>query len=207
MNEECLRAQQTLSEASDGVSVTAEDLKNAKAHCAACDECLAYVSALAALKKTPPPVAPEGLSDQVIAAVRAEAEQMEAEKIAAAALLASQAEQSAADAASGYPASGAESTAPRPAIRADNWKSWAPWAAAATVVLLIAGFAVMRGAAFIGGGDDAARSDSRTFERRGTSLRGRGVGSAGRRSCGDRRQPGRCRGRRVHRFRRVGLQL
>jgi hypothetical protein len=152
MSDECLRAQQVLSEASDGVAVSADDLKNAKAHCAACDACLSYVSALAALKKAPAPTAPEGLADTVIAAVNEDAERIEAEKVAAAALLAAQTEAAAPAPAQGEGAA-PEEAASRPSIRADNWKSWAPWAAAATVVLVIAGFAVMRGASFIAGND------------------------------------------------------
>jgi hypothetical protein len=148
-----MRAQQTLSEASDGVQISAEALRDAKAHCAACDSCLAYVSALAAIKKAPAPRAPEGTVSSVMAAVNEEIERQKAEEAAAAALLAAQAagaKESALD-------DGSELVALEPVPRRDlgpyNWKGWAPWAAAAAVVFVLAGFAVMQGARFIAGTD------------------------------------------------------
>jgi len=160
MKDECLHAQETLSQASDGVAVRAEDLRNAKVHCAACDECLAYVSALAALKKTPSPTAPPELADRVIAAVHAEAEQIDAEEAAATALLAAQADTMTGnmDAEEIDPAA-MLAAEPRPSVGPDSWKGWAPYAAAAAVLLVVAGFAVMQGARFISGTGDTASSD------------------------------------------------
>lgn len=155
MSDECLRSQQVLSEASDGLPVSAEELRNAKAHCAACDECLAYVSGLAALKKSPAPKAPVGLADQVITAVVEDAEEAKAAAAAAAALLAAQTTQAVEVDENGTVTPSAEA-APRKDAGPYSWKAWAPWAGAAAVLLVVAGFAVMQGARFIAGGGNEA---------------------------------------------------
>lgn len=153
MSDECLKSQQTLSEASDGLPVSAEDLRDAKAHCAACSDCLAYVSGLAAVKKSPSPKAPEGLVDTVMGAVREEAERAKAEAAAAEALLAAQS----AEAAEGVDEGDIipiPEAAPRKDMGPYSWKAWAPWAGAAAVLLVVAGIAVMQGARFIAGTGD-----------------------------------------------------
>jgi len=70
---ECLEAQQLISAAIDGESIDAEELALAKAHCAACEGCGAFVRALVAMRRAPAPEPPADLADRVVARVREEA--------------------------------------------------------------------------------------------------------------------------------------
>jgi len=70
---ECLEAQQLISAAIDGESLDAEELALAKAHCAACEGCGAFVRALVMMRRAPAPEPPAGLADRVVARVREEA--------------------------------------------------------------------------------------------------------------------------------------
>ena len=163
MNQDCIDAQQTLSSASDGFPVTAEELKSAKVHCAACSECMAFISGLAALKKSPPPTAPAEIVTGVISAIRAEATAI-TERTLAAEKAAQEAEivaSSTADNVENSPLMGAATLEtleldldPKPSeIKRDlgryGWKGWGPWAGAAAAVFLVAGVITVRGVDYI----------------------------------------------------------
>jgi hypothetical protein len=70
---DCLRAQQLISDAVDRVPSDAEELAAAKIHCRECADCAAFVRSLLAVERTGLPQPPPGLAERVIARVRAEA--------------------------------------------------------------------------------------------------------------------------------------
>ena len=70
---DCLDAQAAISEALDGATSDASALDAAKQHCRECAECAAFVRALTVVKRAGLPEPPAGLTDRVMAAVRAEA--------------------------------------------------------------------------------------------------------------------------------------
>ena len=85
MNEHCLHAQEIISATYDGEPVVAEDLLAAKDHCRSCASCARFVSSLAALRAVPGPVAPAATTENAIARIRAEAQQIKLENARAAA--------------------------------------------------------------------------------------------------------------------------
>jgi len=70
---QCLRAQELVSEALDGVVGDATELATAKEHCRDCQECAAFVRVMLAVKQAGSPEPRNDLTDRVIAHVRAEA--------------------------------------------------------------------------------------------------------------------------------------
>jgi hypothetical protein len=82
---DCLQAQSLISEAIDRQPVDAATLAQAKEHCRTCPECGAFVRAQLMARQAPLPVPPAGLTDRVMATIRAEAEatRLEAEAQAA----------------------------------------------------------------------------------------------------------------------------
>jgi hypothetical protein len=82
----CLEAQALVSAAHDGEAVSESELTAARAHCAECEECTAFVEGLGWLDEMPVTPAPDGLVGRVLAAIeplqaaRAEALALEAER-------------------------------------------------------------------------------------------------------------------------------
>lgn len=77
---ECHDVQLIVSETVDSVPVSADRLEEARAHCAACDDCAAYVRALSRIQTLPSPPVPDGLEDRILAAVRDEAARVETQR-------------------------------------------------------------------------------------------------------------------------------
>jgi hypothetical protein len=82
----CIEAQALVSAAHDGEPISDTELAAARAHCATCEECTAFVAGMKYLDVLPVPPAPEGLTARVMEAVaplateRAELRLIEAER-------------------------------------------------------------------------------------------------------------------------------
>lgn len=138
---ECTSAQQAISAASDGELHDAALLEAAELHCRECAQCAAYAEALTAMRGVPVTPLPAGVLDRALEAVRAEYPSPESAKEA-------HAEQSPAhsgpvDALSHPPDTAPPTRATLPRLR--PMPGWAPWAAAAAILLVAAGTATTYG--------------------------------------------------------------
>lgn len=147
MNKECSHAHEIISMAYDGEHVTSEDLRTAKAHCATCAECAAFVGGLARIRAVPAPIAPETAIDRAMVAVK-----REAEAVAARAAKADR------DAADGVTVTPGLSESSRPSVR--SWTTWGGWAAAAAAILVAVGVVTVNGVRYMSAPTDQAASEA-----------------------------------------------
>ena len=149
----CNEVQELVSAAYDGEVTDAEAIAAAKAHCANCAECGAFVTFLGAVRRLESPPAPEETVARVLDAVRVEMAADAAAREAAAAddAAASQESEAAPDGTADIPTAPADvpaspgigdsdDGAARPAspgtpVRPD-WLAWRPWIAAAAVLFV-----------------------------------------------------------------------
>ncbi len=188
---ECHDAQRIISEALDGEPVAPATIRDAKAHCAGCRDCLGYVKALAAASRAPLPEPPADLADRVMAAIRTEADERAVAEAYAAAAAAVAAEKAAADggtvAATGETADGG---AGAPVARSErepvdvkalwarlthpeNRRTVAIWAGAAAMLLVFVGVVAVAGVNSILGGGTTATSSSKAGDVAAESSAGR----------------------------------
>lgn len=134
---ECTEAQRVISAAFDREYTDAPALEIAKEHCRTCSECAVFVTTLAAMNRLPAPEMPEPALERVLAAVREEYAARTEEPVAAI-----QEVQEVREVA-------------RPRVPV-----WAPWAAAAAVLLVAAGVITTQGVRYLlkpsAGADSAA---------------------------------------------------
>lgn len=157
MSAECIEVQQVLSMTQDGEPVGPDELRRARIHCAECEDCAQFESALKLVRRLRPQTLPDDLVARIMAAVevevaadRAQAEAAHAAQLAAAAL--APREVDTAD------VGGAGTGITLPRTRRD-WTMWGGWMAAAAVLLIAGGIAAVRGAYFIAS-PPSAESDS-----------------------------------------------
>jgi len=143
----CSHAHEIISMAYDGENVTAEDLRQAKAHCTTCAECAAFVSGLAKVRQVAAPKAPETAIDRAMVAVK-----READTIAAAAAKADR------DAAEGVAADATD--APAPKRPNQTWVTWGGWAAAAAAIVVAVGVITVSGVRYLSAPPDQVTSES-----------------------------------------------
>lgn len=155
---ECTNAQEIISAASDGELHDAAALEAAKTHCRSCPECAAFVRTLAAIHRAPAPEMPAGAFERILDGVRTAYETAAHEPVAAAAT--EEAEPlPVAVPAPGRMADAAPSGRPRVPV-------WAPWAAAAAVLLVVAGVATTQGVQYLlkPSGDGAVLGEASTTD-------------------------------------------
>ena len=162
---DCLNAQEVISAAYDGELGDGAALDAAKQHCRSCAECAAFVRTLAAIHRLPAPEMPEAALERVLEALRV---QYDAEPETPAAVTPEPVVESAplvASAAYEPPAEGRTGRLGRTPV-------WAPWAAAAAVLLVVAGIATTQGVRYLlqpSGGDatlgEGAVTDTELDER------------------------------------------
>lgn len=165
MKEQCRMVQEAVSRAADGDNVTAEEAARAKRHCASCADCAQFVSTLAALRRTPPPMAPPATVQRALDAVRAEAraaaaaaqaaadERVRAEADAAAAA-------AAADTAAGRGAAAEPSAPGAPVLEMPRRRPVRPaavagWLAGAAALLFVTMFVTAQGLNYMAGDESA----------------------------------------------------
>ncbi len=155
---ECARAQKIISAASDGELHDSAALDAAKTHCRSCPECAAFVRTLAAIHRAPAPQMPAGALERVVDGVRVACETAAHEPVAAAAAGRTQP----------LPVA-----VPAPVHTADaapfdrrRVPVWAPWAAAAAVLLIAAGVATTQGVRYLltPSGDGAVLGEAGTAD-------------------------------------------
>ena len=152
-SDRCKGIQEIVSAAYDGAVSDRDAITTAKAHCATCAECAAFVRFLGAIRGLEPPAAPEEAIERALVAVRAEAEaQAKAKR-----------EQTAAQAPEEMDAAGPEAGPAGPAadrsaqgdtsnvvpLPVKRSKPSTPWMAAAAVLVLIAVLATAQGVRYI----------------------------------------------------------
>jgi hypothetical protein len=160
MTMECTQAQQVISAAYDGEERDPLALETAKDHCRSCSECAAYVRTLAAIHRLPAPDMPEPALERVLETLRAEYEPAQPEVAAAETEMA------------GEPAPlPIIETPTEPSVREGESRlrrtpAWAPWAAAAAVLLVVAGIATTQGVRYLlqPSGENAIVGDTVTSE-------------------------------------------
>lgn len=131
---ECAEAQQIISAAFDSEQSDARALGLAKDHCRECDECAVFVTTLTAMNRLPSPGMPELALERMLAALRAEYPVESAEPVDSPAPLAAD-----------LPV---ESREIREVVR-PRVPGWAPWAAAAAVLLVAAGVITSQGVRYL----------------------------------------------------------
>lgn len=125
---ECTQARQIISSAYDGEQSDARALDLAKDHCRECEECAVFVTILAAMNRLPAPEMPEPALERMFTALRAE-----------------------------YPAASEAPVEAEPAVETQQVRevarprvpAWAPWAAAAAVLLVAAGVMTTQGVRYL----------------------------------------------------------
>lgn len=156
---DCLHAQSLISEALDRAPVDADALEQAKQHCRSCPECGAFVSALAAIQRTPAPEPPAELAGRI----------MDTLAIEIARERALQSRTPADEAIAAAAAAHAQDRSSEPIPLRDRLtdprarRSLALWGSVAAVVLLAAGFGAVAGVRQI-----TAPTESRTAMQYGT---------------------------------------
>jgi hypothetical protein len=124
----CTEAEQIISAAFDGEQVDARALELAKEHCRECEECAVFVTTLAAISRLPSPEMPEPAIERMLAALRDE-----------------------------YPADSEAPVEAEPALEPQPVHEvvrsrapvWAPWAAAAAVLVVVAGLVTSQGVRYL----------------------------------------------------------
>jgi hypothetical protein len=124
----CTEAEQIISAAFDGEQVDARALELAKEHCRECEECAVFVTTLAAISRLPSPEMPEPAIERMLAALRDE-----------------------------YPADSEAPVEAEPALEPQPVHEvvrsrapvWAPWAAAAAVLVVVAGVVTSQGVRYL----------------------------------------------------------
>jgi hypothetical protein len=157
---ECAQAQEVISAAYDGEERDPLALGNAKDHCRSCAECAEYVRTLAAIHRLPTPEMPEPALERVLAALREEYEPAPAEAAVA------ETETVAEPAPLPIVETPFEPSAHEGASRLRRAPAWAPWAAAAAVLLVVAGIATTQGVRYLlqPSGDTAMVGESVTSD-------------------------------------------
>lgn len=119
---DCKQAQQTISAAYDSESQDARELELAKEHCRSCAECAGFVSTLAAINRLEVPEIPVPALERTLAAVRQE-----------------------------YPSTVAAQPDTQEYRTAAGRRApgWAPWAAAAAVLMIVAGVITAQGVRYL----------------------------------------------------------
>ena len=199
----CTEVQELVSAAYDGEVTDADAIAAAKAHCAGCAECAAFVTFLGTVRRIEPQPAPEEAIARVLETVRSEmaadaartaATPTEAEQTAvpvaaepaptvpAVAVVDASAEVSHPDVA---PVAGAATPAAAGELRRPDWRVWRPWMAAAAVVLVGAVLIGAQGVRYIMSPStpsvapmEASSLDTVTGDDAATELRGLGADDA-----------------------------
>jgi len=140
---ECTQAQEIISAAYDGEERDPLALETAKDHCRSCAECAAYVRTLAAIHRLPAPDMPQPALERVLETLRAEWETAPAEVAVA------ETETVAETAPLQIVETPFEPPAHDGASRPRRAPAWAPWAAAAAVLLVVAGIATTQGVRYL----------------------------------------------------------
>lgn len=141
---DCIEALETVSAAADHEIVDTQRLAAAKEHCRGCAECGQFVSALLAVKRTPPPAPPEDLAERIIDTIKAE--RLRNERAAAALAAAERAgrEQSTSDVTRVRRSGDVRPLKERLRDPRNRW-AVAAWSSAAAVALIAAGFGAVYG--------------------------------------------------------------
>jgi hypothetical protein len=124
----CTEAQQIISAAFDSEQAGARALELAKEHCRECEQCAVFVTTLATISRLPSPEMPEPALERMLTALRAE-----------------------------YPADSEAPVEAEPALEPQlvhevvrsRVPAWAPWAAAAAVLLVFAGVVTSQGVRYL----------------------------------------------------------
>jgi hypothetical protein len=124
----CTEAEQIISAAFDGEQVDARALELAKEHCRECEECAVFVTTLAAISRLPSSEMPEPAIERMLAALRDEYR-----------------------ADSEAPDEARPPSEPRPVheVVRSRVPVWAPWAAAAAVLVVVAGVVTSQGVRYL----------------------------------------------------------
>jgi len=152
MDDACLETQRVVSETYDGAHVDPADIQRARMHCTSCDECAAFVSALAEVRRLRDPAAPESVINSAFAKVAEERRRVEAQ---AATQAAAAAEAEAAARETTGAAEGGAAMAPlfrwlsERLERMPRWAVYAGYAAGGVAALFVVGVVMLQGARYI----------------------------------------------------------